>query len=536
MAHLFSLGELITIDSVNRGFFDGVDIVKQFETDGSFTKHNFLEALKGDTGIVHNIAHGNGDILGLMDGYLSTEDVLSLPQSDKTPIVLSIACSNGAYDTHLVNHGFKISFGESILLSDAGGIAYIGGSRSNLGFPIFTLDKGYVDIIKEPHMAGMLTYVLEAYHAGGETLGNITTNAMITYVENNNMFHPMDIFTFFSFVLLGDPALKIPTRPIRDIYQLPRSVPEDPLGYMRRDVNGSIPITPLKEPMNITTTTNSSTVEMKLIDTYKKSDYIVEKIDTSTVDNNVSYVFNPDSSSLYLFKTCAEDGKEGWLYALPALVVNNDYDSSTPGWGVTRWTTIKDAINNSNESLHGSKAEVIYVFNGTYYENIVLDKQIDLIGENKETTILDGRGCGDIVSIDSPNCSISGFTITRSGNKKNNAGVTIKPDWIDVDIYDNIIENNTNGVFIHEKTHGIIRIEYNKICNNTYGIHQNNKRLLIASNVMFIENNIIKDNKYGIYIQKSGFFLIKNVVQPTTNKIIFNTISKNNLGIFDIGQ
>ena len=408
----FFVGEMITIDAVNRGFFNGANIIKYFETESSFDTKNMTRAFKGGTGIIYNIAHGNGRVLGLEDGYLNPEDIMALPQSDKTPIVLSIACSNGAYDTHLVSKGFrlsKISFGESILLSNAGGIAYIGGSRTNAGYPIFTLDKGRVKIIKEPHMAGMLTYVLKAYHDGGDTLGNLTGNAMITYLKNSDLSNLMDRFTFFAFVLLGDPALKIPDRPSGVVYQKPESVAENPLGYVPYEVNGSIPLSALGESMNITSYTDCPTVEIKLINTFNKDGFIVEKINKSTEEGNVAYVFSPHLASLYTIRTCTEDGKEEWLYSWAAKVVDDNFDVSTPGFGVTRWKKIQNAIENA------SKDDIIYVFSGIYYENIVLDKPLMLVGEDSSTTIIDGQG-GDGVSVMSPSCIIERFTLKNCEN------------------------------------------------------------------------------------------------------------------------
>jgi len=508
----FFVGEMITIDAVNRGFFDGANIIKYFETESSFDTRNMTRAFKGDTGIIYNIAHGNGRVLGLEDGYLNPEDIMALPQSDKTPIVLSIACSNGAYDTHLVSKGFrlsKISFGESILLSDAGGIAYIGGSRTNAGYPIFTLDKGRVKIIKEPHMAGMLTYVVKAYHDGGDTLGNLTGNAMITYLKNNDLSNLMDRFTFFAFVLLGDPALKIPDRPSGAIYQKPESVAENPLDYVPYEINGSIPISALGESMNVSSYTDCPTVEIKLIDTFNKNGFIVEKINKST-KGNVSYVFSPRLASLYTIRTCTKDGKEEWLYVWAAKVVDDDFDESTPGFGITRWREIQNAIENA------TKDDIIYVFSGTYYENIVLDKPLMLVGENPPTTIIDGRG-SDGISIMLPSCIIERFTLKNCEN-----GVAIYAD--SAGIYNNIMKNNNKGIYVcasinfsQNVTNQDVQIYYNFISDNKYGIYLTSGYL----SLMDVFSNDLDGNTYGIYIFKSGI-----------NIIYFNTISNSFMGLF----
>ena len=115
---------------------------------------------------------------------------------NRNPIVISASCYCGAYDTNLVDSSYKKSFGESILLSDAGGIAYIGGPRINYITHIFTVNNGQIEIIKEAYMTGLLTHVIKAYHDDGGSLGNLTKNALITYLEENDMSND-DIYSFF---------------------------------------------------------------------------------------------------------------------------------------------------------------------------------------------------------------------------------------------------------------------------------------------------------------------------------------------------
>ena len=58
-----------------------------------------------------------------------------------------------------------------------------------------------------------------------------------------------------------------------------------------------------------------------------------------------------------------------------------------------------------------SDGDTIYIPSGTYYENIVIDKSISLIGEDKDTTVIDGRGRGNVVHISANWVNITGFKI-----------------------------------------------------------------------------------------------------------------------------
>ena len=65
------------------------------------------------------------------------------------------------------------------------------------------------------------------------------------------------------------------------------------------------------------------------------------------------------------------------------------------GSGPGNYTKIKDAIENASDGY------TIYVYSNSspYFENPVINISIDLIGEDKESTIIDGRGLGNVVFI-----------------------------------------------------------------------------------------------------------------------------------------
>jgi len=69
------------------------------------------------------------------------------------------------------------------------------------------------------------------------------------------------------------------------------------------------------------------------------------------------------------------------------------------------YPTIQEAINNANEG------DIIFVRNGTYYENVVVNKTVSLIGENRTTTILDGNGNETGIHVIADNVTIEEFTV-----------------------------------------------------------------------------------------------------------------------------
>jgi len=55
------------------------------------------------------------------------------------------------------------------------------------------------------------------------------------------------------------------------------------------------------------------------------------------------------------------------------------------GSGPGNYSTIQSAIDNASDE------DTIFIYNGIYYENILINKKISLIGENNYSTIIDGR-------------------------------------------------------------------------------------------------------------------------------------------------
>ena len=78
--------------------------------------------------------------------------------------------------------------------------------------------------------------------------------------------------------------------------------------------------------------------------------------------------------------------------------------------------TIQDAINNA---LDG---DTISVAPGTYYENLVVSRNINIIGVGKDTTIIDGQQKGPVSTINDGAATIIGFTI-RNGKAERGGGI-----------------------------------------------------------------------------------------------------------------
>ncbi len=83
-----------------------------------------------------------------------------------------------------------------------------------------------------------------------------------------------------------------------------------------------------------------------------------------------------------------------------------DDDDSGGQW--SDYTDIQDAIDNAGSG------DMIYVYNGTYYENIDILENVTLVGNGTDDTVIDGGDNGDIVRITEDGVTISGFTIQNA--------------------------------------------------------------------------------------------------------------------------
>ena len=142
-------------------------------------------------------------------------------------------------------------------------------------------------------------------------------------------------------------------------------------------------------------------------------------------------------SRQFVSKDFPPQGQEFWpnleiIIELPVHNINTGED----------FLTIQEAIDDY-DTLNG---HTIFVDNGTYFENVVVDKSINLIGENRNNTVIDGNYNDDVVSIFADDVSLTGFTIQHSGNEIGDNAILIQSN--NNYVYDNNIFNNSFGIKI----------------------------------------------------------------------------------------
>ena len=125
---------------------------------------------------------------------------------------------------------------------------------------------------------------------------------------------------------------------------------------------------------------------------------------------------------------------------LTGITIYVDDDNTEGPWVGTEqypYQYIWQGIENATEG------DIVYVFNGIYYENVVVDKPIQFIGESKENTIIDAQNYGTVVVIGADNVVMKNFQLKDGGEEfspNRDSGVKILGDYVtfeNCELYEN---------------------------------------------------------------------------------------------------
>ncbi len=175
-----------------------------------------------------------------------------------------------------------------------------------------------------------------------------------------------------------------------------------------------------------------------------------------------------------------------------------------------------------------STGDTVYVYAGTYKENVYINKTISLIGASWGNTTIDAQGSKNGIMVNANYVNISGFTVKNGGENTIYGGITLY-QVKDCSIKNNNISSNGYyGIYIvgNNKNRENHRIENNIISfNKADGI-----KLTTYSSYNHIINNIIKNNCLTYANSNGG---IQVFFYSNNNTISDNTIRNNNkYGIF----
>jgi len=190
---------------------------------------------------------------------------------------------------------------------------------------------------------------------------------------------------------------------------------------------------------------------------------------------------------------------EPWSEPTPAGSVHNINKG-------TDYTTIQAAISDADIG------DEIHVDSGTYYENVVVNKQLTLLGIDTGAgmPVVDAGGIGSAIALNVNGITLEGFKATNTGNSWGDAGINVGSSNC-------LIKNNElsgheiDGIFLRDSSNNILSGNYIHETERWAGIYLDNS----SGNV--ISNNICEDNKYRAIYLFGG----------SSNNEVINNICKN---------
>ena len=202
----------------------------------------------------------------------------------------------------------------------------------------------------------------------------------------------------------------------------------------------------------------------------------------------------------------------------------------------TEYSTIQEAIDASNPG------DIIHVSKGTYTEHLSITKNLlTLIGENLNTTIIDGNQTGTVIKVLANNVTITGFTVRESGDSgegiyvyysSNNTivrnviydcyvGIRVSYSRNTTIIENTIANNSDSGIILQVNTRNTF-INSNNITNNGY----------VGINVFaYADNNTISEN----IVMNNGYSGIQ-LYLPRWNRVYENILMFNERGVRFVGD
>ncbi|HEY4115704.1 MAG TPA: right-handed parallel beta-helix repeat-containing protein [Rhizomicrobium sp.] len=201
--------------------------------------------------------------------------------------------------------------------------------------------------------------------------------------------------------------------------------------------------------------------------------------------------------------------------------------------GITSWQTTSAAVlcvDRGNTACYkriaqavaaAAPGDTITVASGTYREDVVIGKPLQLIGENSATTVINARGKANGLNVDGldnpglANVTISGFTVARANFEgilvTNASNVTVQNNQV--------IHNNQSLDTQNAACPGLPAFETSEAEDCGEGLH------LIGTDHSSVAGNLVANNAGGI--------LISDETAANHDNVISNNVVRDN--IWDCG-
>ena len=190
------------------------------------------------------------------------------------------------------------------------------------------------------------------------------------------------------------------------------------------------------------------------------------------------------------------------------------------GGGPGNYTTIQGAIDDA------SPGDTVYVYSGTYIENVTVYKSLSLVGEDKNTTTIQGDDIDWTVNVTADGVSLTNLTVSGGGHGRFDAGIQLYYANNCHIAHNNVSSNPEVGIYLFASSGNMV--EANVAWNSHQGIY------LRDSNDNTIVDNNISGGSGFILVDSSNNSLLRNVALDSYRSIHLhgshdNVISNNTM-------
>jgi parallel beta-helix repeat protein len=212
--------------------------------------------------------------------------------------------------------------------------------------------------------------------------------------------------------------------------------------------------------------------------------------------------------------------------------------------GPASFHTIQEGINAASDG------DTIFVRNGTYYENVVVNKTLNLRGESRNSTIVDGNNTGNVVTLVSNNANVSGFTFQHSAGALYSC---IRLDQVSgCSIFSNNVDNSNSsasgdGIFLQSSEQNNISdnlvintwdgITFHGSCNNTIlGNTVVNRFNVAGTSIQFVYGSAFNQAIGNAFLGVAQIGIRCYTSDSGSNVLIGNTVENHYFGIYADGS
>ena len=346
--------DVIWQDKLNQFTYDNYNSVY----DPTASKELLIQAVNNGTGLINYTGHGN--LQGWSTSEFRTDDISGLNNGNKLPVIFSVACNNGLYNSE------NDCFAETWLKKENGGA--VGMLAASIDLPWASSMRGqdyFMDVL-----VGGYNYDAHDNQWGINTseqrsiLGSVIFNGFILMLSEMSGY--TDIETVHSWNLFGDVTLQLRTKEAEQLHLSNKMVttnsPFETMITLNEGLQGAI--VTLSQDGKYYSSTSDADGHVYIEHDLKpgKAKLVVTAFNAQTISENL-YVTDQTEMPMYVMGNSSIECAQGVFYDNGGL--NESYGSDENLITTIYPQDASTAIKAVFQSFDVDESDRLYIYNGT---------------------------------------------------------------------------------------------------------------------------------------------------------------------------